>query len=65
MSKNQFLAYLREDLLFDDDAMRLVQNILTYAESQFCGEDEVFLFLSQMLDGVAGLTEDAIKCIRL
>lgn len=65
MNMEEFLNYLKEDLLLDAEALRLVQNILEYARDSLCDENEQFNFLCQMLEGVCCLSENDIKAIYL
>lgn len=65
MNIEEFLNYLKEDLLLDAEALRLVQNILEYARDGLCDENEQFNFLCQMLEGVCCLSENDIKAIYL
>lgn len=60
MNRTEFLEYVAKNFNIGGDAMRLIDNILLYAE-KIADPDERHAFLSNMLMYTIGLTEDEIE----
>ena len=65
MDKYRFLQYVEENFSISGEAMRLIDNILTYVENNFYDENEQYGILMQLLDGTIGLSDSDIKQIAL
>lgn len=65
MDKYRFLQYVEENFSVSGEAMRLINNILTYVENNFYDENEQYEILTQLLDGAIGLSDSEIKQITL
>lgn len=64
MTREKFLEYVSKNFNIGGDAMRLIDNILLYAE-RIVDLDERQAFLSDTLMGAIGLTEEEIAKISL
>lgn len=64
MNRTEFLEYVAKNFNIGGDAMRLIDNILLYAE-KIADPDERQAFLSDMLMGTIGLNEEEIAKISL
>lgn len=65
MNRNQFIDYVRENFSVSVEFLRLLDNVLQYAEQQGWSEDETYDYLSFMLDCNIGLSDREIKQITL
>ena len=64
MDKQEFLAFVAQNFNVGGAAMRLISNILNYAQ-QNVATNERQAFLADMLDGTIGLTDKEINQILL
>jgi len=65
MGREEFVAYVQNNFKVSPEFTRLLDNTLHYAELQCFEEDELNSYLSFMLDGCIGLSEDEIEKIVL
>lgn len=65
MNREEFLEYLSQCFSISGEAMRLIGNILDYAQTQDWNPNEQHRFLCRMLDGTIGLSENEIRNIKL
>ena len=65
MDREQFINYIREEFDVSVEFLRLLDNVLHYAELQGWDEDDVYQYLDFMLDCNIGLTNQEIKQIIL
>lgn len=63
MNKTEFLKYIDDNFSISAEARRLVENILSYIESQGVDEDEQYLMACALLDGAIGLTDAELRKI--
>lgn len=63
MNRKETMAYIQEQFSCSGDALRLLDNILSYVETQEINKEEQFLLLHTLLDGTIGLSSDEIKRI--
>jgi hypothetical protein len=63
MKKQEFLDFTRENFNVEISFMRLLENVLTYAER--LEESEQYNFLDEVLSGTIGYTNEEIKSINL
>lgn len=64
MNRQEFLDFVSRNFYIGGDAMRLINNILVYAE-QDVPPDGRQAFLTAMLEGTIGLTDEEISQISL
>lgn len=60
MTLDEFFEYILENFSISGEAGRLIRNILDYAENNFFGDD-LYHFLTDMLDGAIGLSDAEIR----
>ena len=65
MNRRDFVNYVQENFDVSIEFLRLLDNVLNYAELQGWDEDEVYSYLGFMLDCGIGLTNQEIKQIIL
>ena len=65
MNREDFVNYVQENFDVSIEFLRLLDNVLNYAERQGWDEDEVYSYLDFMLDCGIGLTNQEIKQIIL
>lgn len=65
MDRKDFVNYVQENFDVSIEFLRLLDNVLNYAELQGWDEDEVYNYLDFMLDCNIGLTDQEIKQIIL
>ena len=65
MDRKDFVNYVQENFDVSIEFLRLLDNVLNYAELQGWDEDEVHSYLDFMLDCGIGLTNQEIKQIVL
>ena len=65
MNRQEFMEYVRENFNVSVEFLRLLDNVLHYAEIQGWDEDDVYNYLNFMLDCNIGLTNQEIKQIIL
>ena len=65
MNRRDFVNYVQENFDVSVEFLRLLDNVLNYAELQGWDEDEVHSYLDFMLDCGIGLTKQEIKQIIL
>lgn len=65
MNREQFVDYVHENFNVSVEFLRLLNNVLHYAELQGWDEDEVYSYLDFMLDCNIGLEDEEIKQIAL
>lgn len=65
MGREEFMAYVQSNFKVSSGFIRLLDNVLHYAELQCFEEDELNSYLSFMLDGCIGLSEDEIEKVIL
>ena len=63
MNGDEFLNYIARCFDIGGDAMRLIANILSYAER--LDPNQQYPFLCEMLDGTIGLSDAEIKRVSL
>lgn len=63
MNRSEFMDYVRENYSVAPEYMRVLDNILCYAEK--LEEEEQYPFLCAMLDGTIGLSDREIVQINL
>ena len=63
MNKQEFLDFTKENFNVESSFMRLLENVLTYAEN--LEESEQYSFLDEVLSGTIGYTNEEIKSIYL
>ena len=64
MNRTEFLEFVSRNFYIGGEAMRLINNILVYAEQNVAPDDQQ-AFLNAMLVGTIGLTDEEIKQISL
>ena len=65
MNREEFIEYTRENFYVGVEFLRLLDNVLRYAELQGLEEDDAYNYLCFMLEGIIGYTENEIKQINL
>ena len=65
MNRRDYVNYVQETFDVSIEFLRLLDNVLNYAELQGWDEDEVHSYLDFMLDCNIGLTDQEIKQIIL
>lgn len=65
MNRQQFVDYMRDNFNVSVEFLRLLDNVLHYAELQGWDDDDVYNYLDFMLDCNIGLTQPEIKHIVL
>lgn len=65
MNRKETMAYIQEHFSCSGEALRLIDNILSFVETQGVDEEEQFFLLRALLDGAIGLTSDEIGKISL
>lgn len=65
MNRDEFINYVREEFDVSVEFLRLLDNVLHYAELQGWDEDDVYQYLCFMLDCNIGFTDQEIKQIIL
>lgn len=65
MNRKEFIDYLQDNYSLPIEALRLIDNILLYAEAMIQSDEERFDFLDFVLDGTIGLSEQEIRKINL
>ena len=61
MNLSEFYTYILDNFDISPEAARLIGNIIEYANCQGFNEEELYLYLCQMLDGTIGLSDAEIK----
>ena len=64
MNRQQFVDYVHENFNVSIEFLRLLDNVLHYAELQGWDEDEVYSYLDFMLDCSIGLEDEEIRQIK-
>lgn len=64
MNKQEFLTFVTQSFNISGAAVRLINNILDYAENNIAPENQR-AFLQTMLDGTIGLTVEEINQLSL
>ena len=64
MNANEFLEYIEENFNISGEALRLIGNILDYAEIHI-EPIEQYGYLCEMLEGTIGLSDREIRRISL
>ncbi len=57
----QFMNYIKENFDVDGATIRLIDNILSFVQSNYCNKGEQYRILSNLLDNTIGLTDDEIR----
>lgn len=65
MNRKETMAYIQEHFSCSGEALRLIDNILSFVETQGVDGEEQFFLLRALLDGAIGLTSDEIRKIFL
>ncbi len=65
MNRLEFIKYVQENFDVSIEFIRLLDNVLYYAEIQGFEEDELYDYLDLLLDSTIGLTQPEIKQIIL
>ena len=65
MNREDFVNYVQENFDVSIEFLRLLDNVLNYAELQGWDEDKVYSYLDFMLDCGIGLTNQEIKQVIL
>jgi hypothetical protein len=65
MNRIEFIEYVNKNFNVSIEFLRLLDNVLNYAERHTWSEDEVYNYLDFMLDCNIGLTQQEIKQIIL
>lgn len=65
MNRKETMAYIQKHFSCSGEALRLIDNILSFVETQGVDEEEQFFLLRALLDGAIGLTSDEIRKISL
>jgi hypothetical protein len=60
-TRQGFYNYILENYTLDGVACRLLNNILCYAEERAMHGDDLYNYLTEMLDGTMGLSDREIK----
>jgi hypothetical protein len=63
MNREQFVDYVHKNFNVSIEFLRLLDNVLHYAELQGWDEDEIYSYLDFMLDCSVGLEEEEIRRI--
>lgn len=61
MNKREFYDYIVENFSISGEACRLINNILEFADARGMSGNELYLYLTEMLDGTIGLSDAEIK----
>ena len=65
MNRIEFIEYINKNFNVSVEFLRLLNNVLNYAERHTWSEDEIYNYLDFMLDCNIGLTQQEIKQIIL
>jgi hypothetical protein len=65
MNRREFVEYVNENFNVSIEFLRLLDNVLNYAERHSRSEDEIYNYLDFMLDCSIGLTQQEIKQVIL
>lgn len=65
MNRQQFVDYVHDNFNVSIEFLRLLDNVLHYAELQCWDEDEIYSYLDFMLDCSIGLETEEIRQIKL
>ena len=65
MNRQEFVDYVQENFNVSGAFLRLLDNVLHYAELQGWDQDDVYSYLDFMLDNTIGLTNQEIKQVEL
>lgn len=65
MDRKEFVQYVHDNFNVSIEFLRLLDNVLHYAELQGWDEDDAYHYLDFMLDCNIGLTQPEIKQIIL
>ena len=65
MNRLEFIEYVQENFNVSVEFIRLLDNVLYYAEIQGFEDDELYSYLDLLLDDTIGLTQQEIKQIIL
>ena len=65
MNRQEFVEYINKNFNVSIEFLRLLDNVLNYAERHSWSEDEIYNYLDFMLDCNIGLTQQEIKQIIL
>lgn len=63
MNRQQFVDYVHDNFNVSIEFLRLLDNVLHYAELQLWDEDKIYNYLDFMLNCNIGLTQQEIKQI--
>ena len=63
MNFEKFYNYILENFVISGETQRLISNILLFVEKNYTEENEQYSVLSDLLDGVIGLTDEEIKYV--
>lgn len=65
MTREEFVAYTKENFEVSGEFIRLLDNVLQFVEGMGMEEDDVHRFLCVLLNGTVGYSENEIKQINL
>lgn len=65
MNRQETMVYIQEHFSCSGEALRLIDNILSFVETQGVDGEEQFFLLRALLDDAIGLTSDEIRKISL
>lgn len=65
MSKNEFIAYVKENFNISGEALRLIDNIISYITTQNTDAGGKYLLAHTLLDNTIGLTDEELHLLRL
>lgn len=65
MNRQEFLNYIEENFDISGEAKRLINNILSFVELNYCDENEQYNVLCELLDNTIGLSDEEIRKVYL
>lgn len=65
MAKREFLVYIQENFSISGEALRLIDNIISYITTQNTDAGGKYLLAHTLLDGTIGLTDEELHLLCL
>ena len=65
MDRNEFLVYVQENFSISGEALRLIDNIISYITTQNADAGGKYLLAHTLLDNTIGLTDEELHLLRL
>lgn len=65
MDRSEFLSYVKENFQISGEALRLIDNIISYIATQNTDAGSKYLLAHTLLDDTIGLTDEELHLLRL